>query len=342
LIKTSVSYTLSSHVEDAQLLGVAALNLTGNELDNTLTGNAAANTLNGGTGADVMIGGAGNDIYVVDNVNDLVTETSALATEIDTVMSSIDYSLGTNLEYLSLTGTADINGTGNALNNRLVGNTGDNILDGGIGADTLIGGSGNDTYIVDNVKDVVTETSTLSSEIDTVVSSLSYTLGANLENLTLTGSSNLIGTGNALNNALTGNDGNNLLNGGAGGDLLDGGAGNDTLIGGLGTDTLTGGAGADLFVFNALNELGKGGLRDIITDFSTLDGDKIDFSKFDANLLSAGINKFSFIDSNDFTTAGQLRFVDHVLYGNVNGDLGADFEIQLVGVNSFNTSDLVA
>jgi Ca2+-binding RTX toxin-like protein len=342
LIKTSVSYTLSSHVEDAQLLGVAALSLTGNELDNTLTGNAAANTLNGGTGADVMIGGAGNDIYVVDNVNDLVTETSALATEIDTVMSSIDYSLGTNLEYLSLTGTADINGTGNALNNRLVGNTGDNILDGGIGADTLIGGSGNDTYIVDNVKDVVTETSTLSSEIDTVVSSLSYTLGANLENLTLTGSGNLIGTGNALNNALTGNDGNNLLNGGAGGDLLDGGAGNDTLIGGLGTDTLTGGAGADLFVFNALNELGKGGLRDIITDFSTLDGDKIDFSKFDANLLSAGINKFSFIDSNDFTTAGQLRFVDHVLYGNVNGDLGADFEIQLVGVNSFNTNDLVA
>jgi Ca2+-binding RTX toxin-like protein len=342
LIKTSVSYTLSSHVEDAQLLGVAALNLTGNELNNTLTGNAAANTLNGGTGADVMIGGAGNDVYIVDNVNDLVTETSALATEIDTVMSSIDYILGTNLEYLSLTGTAGINGTGNALNNRLVGNAGDNILDGGIGADTLIGGSGNDTYIVDNVKDVVTETSTLSSEIDTVVSSLSYTLGANLENLTLTGSGNLIGTGNALNNTLTGNDGNNLLNGGAGDDLLDGGAGNDTLIGGLGTDTLTGGAGVDLFVFNALNELGKGGLRDIITDFSTLDGDKIDFSKFDANLLSAGINKFSFIDSNDFTAAGQLRFVDHVLYGNVNGDLGADFEIQLVGVNSFSTHDLVA
>ncbi|VVN14799.1 Mannuronan C5-epimerase AlgE1 [Pseudomonas fluorescens] len=141
---------------------------------------------------------------------------------------------------------------------------------------------------------------------------------------------------------LIGNDGNNLLNGGLGNDVLDGGAANDTLIGGLGTDTLTGGTGADRFVFNALNEMGKGGLRDVITDFSSLDGDKLDFSKFDANLLSAGVNKFTFIDSNDFTGAGQLRFVDHVLYGNVNGDLVADFEIQLVGVNSFSSHDLVA
>jgi len=341
LIKTSVSYTLSANVEDALLLGVAALKLTGNNLDNTLTGNAAANVLNGGAGADVMIGGAGNDVYVVDNDNDVVTESSALASEIDTVVASIDYTLGANVEYLTLTGSAALNGTGNALNNRLTGNAGNNVLDGGLGADTMVGGAGNDTYIVDNLKDIVTETSTLASEIDSVMSSLSYTLGANLENLTLTGSANLNGTGNALRNVLTGNDGNNLLNGGAGNDVLDGGAGNDTLIGGLGTDTLTGGAGADLFVFNALNEPGKGGLRDIITDFSTLEGDKIDFSKFDANLLSAGINKFSFINSNDFTAAGQLRFVDHVLYGNVNGDLRADFEIQLVGVNSFSAHDLV-
>jgi hypothetical protein len=88
--------------------------------------------------------------------------------------------------------------------------------------------------------------------------------------------------------------------------------------------------------------MGKGGLRDIITDFNSLDGDKIDFSKFDANLLKAGVNAFSFIDSNAFTAAGQLRFADHVLYGNVNGDLGADFEIHLVGVDHFSASDLVA
>jgi serralysin len=342
LVKTSVSHALSANVEDALALGAAAVNLTGNDLDNTLTGNAAANILNGGRGADILIGGAGNDVYVVDNDGDVVQETSSLLSEIDTVQSSISYTLGANLERLTLTGSADLNGTGNALNNLLTGNTGNNLLNGGLGADTMIGGAGNDTYVVDNLKDVVRETSTLASEIDTVQSSISYTLGANLENLTLTGSADLNGTGNALNNALTGNDGNNLLNGGAGNDLLLGGAGNDTLIGGLGADTLIGGAGADRFVFNALNELGKGGLRDIIIDFNSLDGDQLDFSKFDANLLKAGVNKFSFIDSNDFTAAGQLRFVDHVLYGNVNGDLGADFEIQLVGVDNFSAHNLVA
>ncbi|MHC8288668.1 M10 family metallopeptidase C-terminal domain-containing protein [Pseudomonas sp. XS1P51] len=330
------------NVENVSVTGLGAFNVIGNERDNSLIGNAAANVLNGMAGADAMNGGAGNDTYFVDNIGDSVIESGTALSEIDTVMASIDYTLGSNLENLTLTGTVNLNATGNALANLLIGNTGNNVLDGGLGADTMIGGTGNDTYFVDNLKDVVSETSTLLTEIDTVVTSLSYTLGANLENLTLTGSDHLSGTGNTLNNVLTGNDGNNSLNGGAGNDLLDGGAGNDTLIGGLGTDTLTGGAGADLFVFNALYELGIGGFSDIITDFSTLDGDKIDLSKFDANLLSAGINKFSFIDSNDFTAAGQLRFVDHVLYGNVNGDLGADFEIQLVGVNSFSSNELVA
>ncbi|VVO33456.1 Mannuronan C5-epimerase AlgE5 [Pseudomonas fluorescens] len=342
LVKASVSYGLSANVEDALLLGAAAVNLTGNELANTLTGNAAANILNGGAGADTLIGGAGNDTYVVDHIGDNVIETGTSLTEVDTVQASINYTLGANVENLTLTGSAHVNGTGNALNNILLGNSGTNVLDGGLGADRMVGGTGNDTYVVDNLKDVVSETSTLAGEIDTVMASISYTLGANLENLTLTGSDNLNGTGNALNNVLIGNDGNNLLNGGLGNDVLDGGAANDTLIGGLGTDTLTGGTGADRFVFNALNEMGKGGLRDVITDFSSLDGDKLDFSKFDANLLSTGVNKFTFIDSNDFTGTGQLRFVDHVLYGNVNGDLVADFEIQLVGVNSFSSHDLVA
>ncbi|RBB91798.1 hypothetical protein C3E98_045835, partial [Pseudomonas sp. MWU13-2625] len=96
------------------------------------------------------------------------------------------------------------------------GNSGNNILDGGAGADTLIGGAGNDTYIVDNAGDVIIETSTLASEIDSVQASVSYVLGANLENITLTGTGNTFAVGNSLNNVLTGNDGNNVLDGGAG------------------------------------------------------------------------------------------------------------------------------
>ncbi|WP_086946479.1 beta strand repeat-containing protein, partial [Pseudomonas frederiksbergensis] len=230
LIRTTVSYTLSANVEDGVLLGTTALNLTGNELDNSLTGNAAANFLNGGAGQDLMIGGAGNDVYVVDNVGDVVVETGTSLSEIDTVMSSISYTLGSNLENLTLTGSDQLDATGNALNNVLIGNSGNNVLDGGLGADVMIGGFGNDTYVVDSLKDVVTETSTLLSEIDTVRASVSWTLGANLENLTLTGSDNLNGVGNALNNVLTGNSGNNVLNGGAGLDTMSGGAGNDTYV----------------------------------------------------------------------------------------------------------------
>ncbi|MGE7966614.1 calcium-binding protein, partial [Pseudomonas sp. NPDC089918] len=207
LIRTAVSYTLSTNVEDGLLLGTAALNLAGNELDNSLTGNAAANLLDGKAGADTLDGGAGNDTYLVDNAGDTVIERGTSLAEIDTVLSSISYTLGSNLENLTLTGGDHLDATGNVLGNRLAGNSGNNVLDGGIGADVMIGGAGNDIYIVDNLKDLATETSTLISEIDTVRSSVSWTLGANLENLTLTGSDNLTGVGNTQNNVLTGNAG---------------------------------------------------------------------------------------------------------------------------------------
>ncbi|MEI7054129.1 type I secretion C-terminal target domain-containing protein, partial [Pseudomonas koreensis] len=109
-----------------------------------------------------------------------------------------------------------------------------------------------------------------------------------------------------------------------------------------GADTLIGGTGADTFVFGAVSEMGLGINRDVIADFNSAQGDKIDLTKFDANLLDAGFNGFSFIGAADFTGAGQLRFFDHVLSGNVSGNAGADFEIQLVGVNSFSANDLVA
>ena len=133
---------------------------------------------------------------MVDNASDVITETSGAGT--DTVQASISYALGSNVENLTLTGSGNINGTGNASANTLTGNTGANTLDGGGGVDTLIGGSGNDTYVVDNASDVVTEDA--GAGTDTVQANISYTLGSNVENLTLTGSGDIDGTGNASAN----------------------------------------------------------------------------------------------------------------------------------------------
>jgi Ca2+-binding RTX toxin-like protein len=180
-----------------------------------------------------MAGGKGNDGYSVDSANDIVTENLDEGT--DTVNSSVTYTLGANVENLTLTGTSPINGTGNSLNNVITGNTAANTLNGGAGIDTLIGGSGSDTYIVDSTTDTITEATI--GGIDTVNSSVTYTLGVNLENLTLTGTSAINGTGNSLDNAISGNSGANILIGGAGNDILNGGAGIDNLIGGDGSDT---------------------------------------------------------------------------------------------------------
>ncbi len=265
----NTSWALGTNFEHLILQGSLAISGTGNARANqitggsghnmllgaggndTLTGNAGNDTLNGGGGADSMDGGAGSDTYYVAQAADVAVDSGIGAADIDTVISSTSHTLGAGIERLTLNGTGSTTGTGNALANRLTGNTGANWLDGGLGADTLVGGSGNDTYVVDSTLDRITESSAVAGEIDTVLASANWTLGANLERLTLTGSADLTGSGNALANRLTGNTGANRLNGAAGNDTLIGGAGNDTLSGGSGNDTLTGGAGLDTFRFDS-------------------------------------------------------------------------------------------
>jgi Ca2+-binding RTX toxin-like protein len=272
-IQSGVTLTLAANVENLTLTGTAAANGTGNAGNNTITGNGANNTLNGGdgndtlnggAGTDTLIGGLGNDIYIVDSTTDTITELTSGGT--DTIQSSVTYTIATltNVENLTLTGTAAANGTGNAGNNVITGNGANNTLDGGAGTDTLIGGLGNDIYVVDSTTDTITELT--SGGTDTIQSSVTYTIATltNVENLTLTGTA-ANGTGNAGNNVLTGNGANNTL---------DGGAGNDILTGGLGKDTLTGGLGVDRFDYRTLADSVFSNF-DVITGFNATTGNDL-------------------------------------------------------------------
>ena len=180
--------------------------LTGTDGDDILVTYSGNDTIDGLAGADSMTGGKGNDTYYVDNPGDQVLENVGEGT--DLVVSSVSYALPDNVENLSLTGSANINATGNTLRNSLIGNEGKNVLDGGTGSDTMIGGAGNDTYVVERSSDVVIENA--GEGTDTVQSSVSYTLSANVEKLMLTGTAGTHGTGNELDNSLFGNSGGNV------------------------------------------------------------------------------------------------------------------------------------
>ncbi|SER25795.1 Ca2+-binding protein, RTX toxin-related [Nitrosomonas sp. Nm51] len=256
-VRSSISYGLVGNIENLNLIGANTIDGTGNALDNRLIGNSANNVLtgnagndrlNGNEGLDTLIGGIGDDIYIIGDNNDAIIE---FADEgIDMVRSSVSYTLSANVENLVLIEESVIDGTGNDLDNNLIGNNSDNILAGNAGndrlngregADTLIGGSGDDIYIVDNAGDVVIEFGDQGT--DRVRSSISYTLGANVEDLVLIDGAAINGNGNEHGNNLVGNDAGNILTGEAGNDRLNGREGVDTLLGGPGNDVYVFGRG---------------------------------------------------------------------------------------------------
>jgi Ca2+-binding RTX toxin-like protein len=292
--------------------------MTGSSSSETINGSAFNDTINGKGGSDSLRGRLGNDTYIVDNAGISIIENIGEGTDI--VKSSISLTLPINVENLTLTGTLAINGAGNDLNNKLTGNSAANQLNGGLGNDTLdgkagadnmIGGLGNDNYIVDNAGDIVTEN--LNEGTDKISSSITRTLPANVENLTLTGTSVINGNGNGLANILIGNSAANQLSGGANNDTLDGGTGNNTL---------TGGGGQDTFKFTSAGHI------DAITDFVVVDDTiQLENAVFAAltttGSLAAGQFKIGTLasDANDF-----------IIYNNVTGALLYDADANGAGL----------
>jgi len=227
IVQSSVNFTLPGNVENLALTGLIGHRGGGNTQDNNITGTPGSDNIDGNIGADTMAGGAGDDVYRVNELGDLVVELSGGGE--DFVFSSIDYTLPGNVDDLELLeGSAALIGIGNKLANTIIGNSGGKTLDGAVGADTMFGGDGDDLYFADNSSDQANEGTQAGG--DTVISSASYTLSANVEDLLLTGVAGLHGGGNDLDNHITGNDGSNIINGDTGADTMTGGLGGDTYI----------------------------------------------------------------------------------------------------------------
>jgi Ca2+-binding RTX toxin-like protein len=244
-ILSSVTYTLPTLVDTLTLTGTANLTATGNsDAANRITGNSGndrlvagsgKDTLVSGAGVDTLVGGTGGDTYVINNSADVI---EVAANRSDAVQSSVSYTLQASAASLTLTGTGNLTATdgsghavitGNAGNDTLIGGSGEDTLIAGSGVDTLVAGTGANTLVLNNAADVIQGVSSR----DTIEASFNDTMGAGVDHLVVTGSANLIATGNGdASNSITAN------------------AGIDTLIAGTGSDTLNGNAG-DTYVLNS-------------------------------------------------------------------------------------------
>ncbi|GKS68043.1 hypothetical protein W03_00470 [Nitrosomonas sp. PY1] len=293
--------------------------------------------LNATVGNDNLIGTTGNDTVNYASATGPVTVSLNITTAQNTVNSGMDKLIGID------------NLIGSKFNDRLTGDSDDNVIQGDAGndvirgwsgADTMLGGAGNDTYYVENAGDVVTEQS--NAGIDLVSSNLSYTLGLNLENLTLTGPNEIDGVGNELNNKLIGNIARNLLSGNAGSDILKGGGGDDYLSGGSGKDTLTGGTGKDTFFIGSTDAF------DTITDFSVAGDDIIELD----NDVFTSVGWGELANEQFRVGSKALDSDDFIIYNNATGAIfydadgngaGAALQIAKVGIGlALTNTDFVA
>ncbi len=309
-IFASVSYVLGAGVSVELLTtslnaGTGAINLTGNELANTIFGNDGVNILDGAGGVDTLVGRLGDDFYFVDNAGDVVLENAGEGN--DRILAGVSYVLGAgvSVEVLSTSlnaGTAAINLTGNELVNTMLGNDGANILDGGIGADAMFGRAGDDFYFVDNAADTVFENAGEGN--DRIFASVSYVLGAGtaVEQLTTSfnaGTAAINLTGNELANTIFGNDGVNVLDGKAGADVL------------------VGRAGADTFAFTTA--LGAGNVDQVLDFQAGVDKIALDDAVFTAIGVTGALDPNAFVTG---TTAQDAS--DRIIYDAATGRLFYD------------------
>ncbi|EGF93605.1 hemolysin-type calcium-binding repeat 2 copies family protein [Asticcacaulis biprosthecium C19] len=254
--------------QDAAVGGIGNDYIDGEDGDDTLSGDDGNDYLNGGTGIDSLTGGSGNDSFVVDSVFDVVVELNGGG--IDLVYASVNFTLASHFENLTLLGSVGFSATGNAANNLIYGNSGGNQLNGAGGFDTVYGlggddvissssagyydaGTGNDTVYAgsgsnetliggDGIDflDATGTTGAYDINLNTGATSFAGESFTGFEHVN-SGSGNNAITGNGANNTINSNAGNDTVYAEGGSDIVNGGAGDDSLRGGTGSDILTAG-----------------------------------------------------------------------------------------------------
>jgi len=346
VIDTGSLWSLSASDVDAQVL-------LGTSADDVIYGNSLANTINGldgldivyaGAGDDIVDGGAGDDQLFGEGGNDQLTggsgnDTMAGGDGADILKGGIGHDvLHGDAGNDTLDGEeGDDQLFGDAGNDTLRGGAGNDLIDGGSGQDQMWGGAGDDVFVVDDAGDIVVEEGNQGN--DTIRSSVSYSLSANVERLELTGSGDTNGAGNALANEMIGNDAGNRMEGLDGDDVLSGMGGNDVLVGGAGNDSLDGGAGVDQLIGGAGDDTYYvDNAEDVIVE-SAGEGNEVVYAT-SSYKLSDNLEKLVLVEGS--WTAGTAigNAGDNVLVGNsagnrLDGGAGADTMIGGLGDDTY-------